>query len=322
MSRPIQCIVKNIKELQTNPLDSHGIYPIFNENDIFNLKVLMIGPPDTPYHNGFFFFDINIAPDHPLSPPKVKFCTLAPGVRFNPNLYVEGKVCLSIINTWSGPGWSPCNTISSLLVAIKASVFVEFPLENEPGYEGRPKAYLLKYNDVIYHETFRVAIIGIVKKRPNGFSSFDNIVAAYFAQNFQFYLDRCLALHYEYKSKLVQSPIFGMSFSCNYKFMLDELLKLAPSDYIGPDSEAIASLTVKIDDLAISNNSTQAAPASNIVKTIDAPAPVKSSVKCKGTFKNGKPCTYFGYHNGWCAKHKLSPAATTEDGSNVTLSTP
>ena len=25
----------------------------------------------------------------------------------NPNLYVNEKICLSMINTWSGPGWLP-----------------------------------------------------------------------------------------------------------------------------------------------------------------------------------------------------------------------
>jgi hypothetical protein len=28
-------------------------------------------------------------------------------VRFNPNLYINGKVCLSLLGTWSGPSWNP-----------------------------------------------------------------------------------------------------------------------------------------------------------------------------------------------------------------------
>ena len=34
-------------------------------------------------------------------------------VRFNPNLYDCGKVCLSLLGTWSGPSWDP--TASTLL---------------------------------------------------------------------------------------------------------------------------------------------------------------------------------------------------------------
>ena len=40
-------------------------------------------------------------------------------IRFNPNLYTNGKVCLSMLNTWKGPGWVPTNTVTNILVAIR-----------------------------------------------------------------------------------------------------------------------------------------------------------------------------------------------------------
>lgn len=73
-------------------------------------------------------------------------------VRFNPNLYRNGKVCLSILgyafislrksshfipfifSTWSGPSWSPAQCISSLLISIQ-SLMSEKPYHNEPGFE-------------------------------------------------------------------------------------------------------------------------------------------------------------------------------------------
>ena len=73
-------------------------------------------------------------------------------VRFNPNLYRNGKVCLSILGyafsssrkpshifqfifrTWSGPSWSPAQCISSLLISIQ-SLMSEKPYHNEPGFE-------------------------------------------------------------------------------------------------------------------------------------------------------------------------------------------
>mmetsp|Transcript_10330 Transcript_10330/g.30927 ORF Transcript_10330/g.30927 Transcript_10330/m.30927 type:complete len:103 (-) Transcript_10330:836-1144(-) len=46
--------------------------------------------------------------DYPQSPPRVRNMTTGAGrVRFNPNLYANGKVCLSILGTWKGPGWMP-----------------------------------------------------------------------------------------------------------------------------------------------------------------------------------------------------------------------
>ena len=47
-------------------------------------------------------------------PAQVQFLTTGGGtVRFNPNLYHCGKVCLSLLGTWSGPSWQP--GISTLL---------------------------------------------------------------------------------------------------------------------------------------------------------------------------------------------------------------
>jgi hypothetical protein len=46
--------------------------------------------------------------------PQVQFLTTGGGtVRFNPNLYNCGKVCLSLLGTWAGPSWQP--GISTLL---------------------------------------------------------------------------------------------------------------------------------------------------------------------------------------------------------------
>lgn len=45
---------------------------------------------------------------------QAKFLTTGGGsVRFNPNLYNCGKVCLSLLGTWSGPSWDP--TTSTIL---------------------------------------------------------------------------------------------------------------------------------------------------------------------------------------------------------------
>ena len=63
------------------------------------LKAVITGPADTPYTGGVFEFDIYFPPGYPRCPPKVKFRTTGAGsVRFNPNLYNEGKV--STVLSW------------------------------------------------------------------------------------------------------------------------------------------------------------------------------------------------------------------------------
>ena len=48
-------LVKDLKDLEKNSLKDNGIFHIFNEDNIFNVKALIIGPEDTPYEKGFFF---------------------------------------------------------------------------------------------------------------------------------------------------------------------------------------------------------------------------------------------------------------------------
>lgn len=61
------------------------------------------------------------------------------GLRLNPNLYDCGKVCLSLLNTWSGKGnekWLPeSSTMLQVLVSIQALILNAKPFFNEPGHE-------------------------------------------------------------------------------------------------------------------------------------------------------------------------------------------
>jgi ubiquitin-protein ligase len=68
---------------------------------------------------------------------QMNFLTTGNGaVRFNPNLYNNGKVCLSLLGTWSGPSWDPAtSTVLQILVSLQAMVFCPNPFFNEPGYE-------------------------------------------------------------------------------------------------------------------------------------------------------------------------------------------
>lgn len=43
-------------------------------------------------------------------------------------------VCLCVCRTWTGPAWSPAQSISSVLISIQ-SLMTENPYHNEPGFE-------------------------------------------------------------------------------------------------------------------------------------------------------------------------------------------
>lgn len=107
-------IKKDIELIKKEPVEG-----IFVETDADKLDVMyavIVGPKGTPYEGGFFYFVIRFPDQYPMKPPNVKFMTTGNGnVRFNPNLYTNGKVCVSILGTWSGPGWQPIMSLRSVL---------------------------------------------------------------------------------------------------------------------------------------------------------------------------------------------------------------
>lgn len=114
--------------------------------------------------HGFFLFKMEFPNDFPYSPPRVTFLTTAGGVvRFNPNLYACGRVCLSILGTWNGPGWTSAQTIGSVLLSIH-SLLNSHPYCNEPAYEKVPieSESVRQYNHFIIHETMRVAVLDML----------------------------------------------------------------------------------------------------------------------------------------------------------------
>ena len=128
-------------------------------NDITLMKVMITGPHDTPYESGVHIFDVMIKPEFPSVSPAVQFINHG-GNRFNPNLYAEGKVCLSILGTWGGDKgeqWMPeVSTLYQVFTSIQSLILIDIPYFNEPGYEsgiGTPNG---KMNSNNYNKSIRI----------------------------------------------------------------------------------------------------------------------------------------------------------------------
>ncbi|OCF77874.1 ubiquitin-conjugating enzyme family protein [Kwoniella mangroviensis CBS 8886] len=130
-------IAKELAILTTSlPVAWHStIFLRVDETRVDVLKAMIIGPEGTPYENGCFIFDIFLPLDYNQRCPNVKFMTTNGGrYRLNPNLYADGKLCLSLLGTWSGPGWiSGHSTLLQVLISIQSLILCEEPYTNEPG---------------------------------------------------------------------------------------------------------------------------------------------------------------------------------------------
>ena len=157
-------IVNDLSDFMNNKPD--GIYLHINKKNFYKNYALIIGPKNTPYFGGFFLFEIVFPKDYPKNPPSVKFLTINNQVRFNPNLYENGKVCLSILGTWSGPKWRPVMNLKLVLLSIQ-SLLGEYPIQNEPGFVNTKSDNNLSinYNSYIIYNTYKIAIIDILKNK-------------------------------------------------------------------------------------------------------------------------------------------------------------
>lgn len=177
-------LIYDITDLYKNPLTSENIYYIHDDTNMLKGYALIIGPPDTPYEHGFYFFEFKFPTNYPYSPPKVIYHTNDGITRFNPNLYCSGKVCLSILNTWHGESWSSCQSIRSILLTILGTVLNEKPLLNEPGIrEDNPSVE--NYNKVIHYKNYESAFLGVLKGEiaSNISIGFQSFIREYVIQN-------------------------------------------------------------------------------------------------------------------------------------------
>jgi len=146
-----------LSSLRAEPLP--GISVFADENFSTLIHALVEGPEETPYEGGMFHFVLYVKSNYPHDPPLVRMMTTGHGsVRFNPQFYTSGKVCLSILNTWPGPGWNPAFSLRVVLLQLQA-LMNKSPALNEPGVMimSNPD----EYNAFLRHESLRIAVLGI-----------------------------------------------------------------------------------------------------------------------------------------------------------------
>ncbi|XP_022725187.1 probable ubiquitin-conjugating enzyme E2 23 isoform X2 [Durio zibethinus] len=138
--------------LQNNLPD--GIYVRVYEDRMDLLRAVIVGAYGTPYQDGLFFFDFHLPPEYPDVPPSAYYHS--GGWRINPNLYEEGKVCLSLLNTWTGRGnevWDPSSSsILQVLVSLQGLVLNAKPYFNEAGYDKQVGTAEGEKNSLAYNE--------------------------------------------------------------------------------------------------------------------------------------------------------------------------
>ncbi|KAK3626822.1 hypothetical protein LTR22_023026 [Elasticomyces elasticus] len=174
-------VQKEHRILQKPGAIPQGVYIRTWESRLDLLRCLIIGPSDTPYENAPFVVDFHLPPTFPNDPPSAFFHSWttdgAGSGRVNPNLYEDGKICLSLLGTWEGnrgEGWKASrSTMLQVVVSLLGLVLVKEPYFNEAGYEAlagleesrRPSAL---YNERVYLRARGFVGVAVGRVRRDG----------------------------------------------------------------------------------------------------------------------------------------------------------
>jgi ubiquitin-conjugating enzyme E2 Z len=222
----ISRLLKDVKQIIKNPLTDNGIYYIHDDTDMLKGYALIVGPEDTPYFGGNYFFELHYPHDYPHNPPKVTYWTNGEEIRFNPNLYKCGKVCVSLLNTWRGDQWTSCQTINTVLLTL-CTLLCKDPLLNEPGVS---KSHLdfKNYTDIIEYSNINIAICKIINRKPGIYQPFFDNFYPFIKENFIKNYDKLLEFSEKKQVEFHNKPhiatgFYNMNVKIDYGKVIEQL---------------------------------------------------------------------------------------------------
>ena len=221
----IRRLARDVREIMKHPLHDNGIYYVHSDTDMLHGQVLIEGPSDTPYAHGHYYFDVRYPKDYPQSPPVFTYDTNDSYTRFNPNLYKNGKVCISVLNTWRGDQWSPCQTITSILLSV-CSVLNDKPLLNEPGLR-ETNIDFQKYNKTIEYKNYSVGIVQMLEsdyikdKYPGLYETSIKV----FLKNYTSIIEN-LDKHTDDVPHIITTQVYNMQTKVDYKKTREDIERL------------------------------------------------------------------------------------------------
>ena len=138
------------KDLKHNPLSINGYtIELFNQNNIYEWKITLLGAKDTPYANGIFFIKLKFPHDYPHRRPEIYFLT--PIYHMNV-LRSNGKVGVNFIYEWN-----PNRSVREILTKLYSIFYLvnpESPYQREMADEYMKDKDLYEFNAKKYTDQY------------------------------------------------------------------------------------------------------------------------------------------------------------------------
>jgi ubiquitin-conjugating enzyme E2 Z len=224
--------VADANELAKSIYADSGIYYFADDSNVLSGYACVFGPQGTPYEDFPAFYSIAIGPTYPFDPPQVKFLTCDGSTRFHPNMYIDGKVCLSILHTWTGPKWASTMRLSTILVTLQ-SLMDQESLRHEPGYQSghdeKVKVYsrFVESRCIAYTLWLANKIVDISSTLPIFVKPFEDILRSKIPAILE-RIEKRLEIRSQEENQQYDyaSLPYSMVGSINYKSLREEVVKL------------------------------------------------------------------------------------------------
>jgi len=114
-------LANQLRSILNDPVEGFTVEA--DEMNFFDWKVWIEGPKDTCYAGGVFQLSLKFPKDYPMSPPELKFVSDF----WHPNVFANGKVCMSILHP---PGedamsgelpeerWLPTQSVTTIILSL------------------------------------------------------------------------------------------------------------------------------------------------------------------------------------------------------------
>ena len=105
-----------------------------NDDDLFLWNVVFEGPEDTLYEGGYFRAQLKFPDSYPNNPPEMTFLSKM----WHPNVYPDGKVCISILHS---PGTDAFNSMETAeerwrpILGVEAILISVISMLNDPNID-------------------------------------------------------------------------------------------------------------------------------------------------------------------------------------------
>jgi len=115
-------LANQLQGIIADPVEGFTV-ELADESSLFEWRVYIEGPKETCYEGGVFQLSLNFPKDYPMNPPVLKFISDF----WHPNVYSDGKVCMSILHP---PGddamsgelarerWLPTQSVTTIVLSL------------------------------------------------------------------------------------------------------------------------------------------------------------------------------------------------------------